>query len=107
MLEKGDFKSEESLRDLPSTLRPRNSVAKAQIRKIFQAHSVQTGGIICGEIKLAITLRMLAGGSYLDLGLIFGTGYSYPYVIFCQVIFEWICNDKLDKIYKWYRLLQG
>ena len=98
MLEKGDFKSEESLRNLPSTLGPRNSVAKAQIRKLFQAHSVQTGGIICGEIKLAITLPMLAGGFYLDLGLIFGTGYSYPYVIFCQVIFEWICNDKLVNI---------
>ena len=74
----GAFKSEEYLRELLTTLRPPNSVAEAQMRKIFQAHSVTTGGIICGEIKLAVTLRMLAGGSYLDLGLIFGTGFSYP-----------------------------
>ena len=30
-----------------------------------------TGGFISGEIKVAIALRMLAGGSYLDLRLIF------------------------------------
>jgi hypothetical protein len=59
---------------------------------------VHTGGYICGEVKLAITLRMLAGGSYLDLGLIFGTGFSYPYAIFRQVILEWICDDKLVNI---------
>jgi hypothetical protein len=41
---------------------------------------------------------MLAGGSYLDLGLIFGTSYSYPYAIFCRVIFEWICDNKLVNI---------
>jgi hypothetical protein len=61
-------------------------------------HYVHTGGFICGEIKLAITLRMLAGGSYLDLGLIFGTVFLYPYAIFCQDIFEWICDDKLVNI---------
>ena len=41
---------------------------------------------------------MLAGGSYLDLGLIFGTGTSYPYEIFCKVICHWICQDFLVKI---------
>ncbi|KAL3801436.1 hypothetical protein ACHAW5_001797 [Stephanodiscus triporus] len=54
-----------------------------------------TGGIICGEVKLAFTLRMLAGGLYLDLGLIFGTGSTYPYAIFPHVIFQWICDDTL------------
>ncbi len=49
-------------------------------------------------MKLAITLRMLAGGSYLDLGLIFGTGTSYPYENFCKVICHWICQDKLVRI---------
>ncbi|KAL3805723.1 hypothetical protein ACHAW5_003832 [Stephanodiscus triporus] len=64
----------------------------------MHAHSVYTGGIICGEVKLAITLRMLAGGSYLDLGLIFGTGSTYPYAIFRHVIIQWICDDKLVNI---------
>ena len=68
------FKSEEYLRELQVTLRPPNSVAEAQMRQLALAHSVSTGGIICGEVKLAITLRMLAGGSYLGLSLIFGTG---------------------------------
>ena len=76
------FKSEEYLRKLLSALTPPESVAEAQMRNMFQTHYMHTGGFICGEIKLAITLRMLAGGSYLDLGLIFGTGWSYPYAIF-------------------------
>jgi hypothetical protein len=45
-----------------------------------------------------ITLCMLAWGSYLDLGLIFGTGTSYPYEFFCKVICHWICQDKLAMI---------
>ena len=94
----GAFKSEEYLYELQSTLRPPDSVAEARMRTLVQAHSVYTGGIICGEVKLAITLRMLAGGSYLDLGIIFGTGYNYPYAIFRHVIFRWICDDKLVNI---------
>jgi hypothetical protein len=38
---------------------------------------------------------MLAGGSYLDLGLVFGTGSTYPYAIFRKVILDWICHDWL------------
>ena len=57
-----------------------------------------TGGIISGEVRLAITLRMLAGGSYLDLGIIFGTGSTHPYAIFRQVVMNWICDDRLVDI---------
>jgi hypothetical protein len=57
-----------------------------------------TGDIICEEVKLAITLRMLAGGPFLDLGIIFGTGSTHPYAIFCHVILNWICNDRLVNI---------
>ena len=92
----GAFKSEEFLRELQ--FRRPNSVSEARMMGLVQGHSVYTGGIICGEVKLAITLRILAGGSYLDLGLIFGTGSTYPYAIFRHVIFQWICDDKLVNI---------
>jgi hypothetical protein len=41
------------------------------------AHEASTGGFVSGEIKLALTLRLLAGGSYLDLSLLYEVGSSY------------------------------
>ena len=68
------FKSEEYLRDLQDPLSPFGTCRHMRrMRSLTQGHLKQTGGIISGEVKLAITLRMLAGGSYLDLGLLFGT----------------------------------
>ena len=64
--EGGAFKSEKYLRELQSALRPPKSVAEVRMRTLVKAHSVYTGGIICGDVKSAITLRMLAGGSNLD-----------------------------------------
>ncbi len=96
----GTFKSEAYLREKwdDTTLAPPDSVSMCWLRRLAKAHFVQYGGFISGEVKLAITLCMLAGGSYLDLGLIFGTGTSYPYEIFCKVICHWICQDKLVTI---------
>jgi len=92
------FKSEEYLEDLTNSLSPApDSIATCRLRRLAKAHLNATGGWICGEVKLAIT-RMLAGGSYLDLGLIFGTGSTYPYTIFNNVITRWICKDDLVKI---------
>ncbi len=82
----GAFKSEEYLSELQFTLAPPNSMAESLMRRLAHGHSIYTGGIICGEVKLASTLRMLAGGSYLDLGLILGTGSTHPYAIFRHVI---------------------
>jgi hypothetical protein len=94
----GAFKSEQYLSELLSTLASPNSVAESQMRGIVQGHYMYTGGIICGEVKLAITLRMLAGGSFFNLGIIFGTGITHPYAIFRHVILNWICNDRLVNI---------
>ena len=92
------FKSEEYLEDLTNSLAPApDSIATCRLRRLAKAHLNHTGGWISGEVKLAITLRMLAGGSYLDLGLIFGTGSTYPYTIFNNVIPRWICKDDLVK----------
>lgn len=92
------FKSEEYLEDLTNSLAPPDSIATCRLRRLAKANLNDTGGWISGEVKLAITLRMLAGGSYLDLGLIFGTGSTYPYTIFNNVITRWICKDDLVKI---------
>jgi hypothetical protein len=64
----------------------------------MKAHNATTGGYICGEIKLALVLRLLAGGSYLDLALLFETGSSYAYDIFHSVLAVWINDDSLIKI---------
>ena len=56
------------------------------------------GDFISGEVKVALILRLLAGGSYLDLSLIFETNPSYALAIFHQVIRDWILDDRLVKI---------
>lgn len=35
------------------------------------------GDFISGEVKVAMALRILAGGTYMDLGLIFELGETY------------------------------
>jgi hypothetical protein len=59
--------------------------------RIFQLHKNYLGAFICGEIKLAITLRLLAGGSYLDLAALYVCGFTYVYEFFYDVLGAWIC----------------
>lgn len=47
------------------------------------------GGLIAGEVKVAISLRILAGGSYLDLMPLFDVSVSHIYVIFEQFL-SWV-----------------
>ena len=44
------------------------------------------GGMISGEAKVAISLRFLAGGSYLDLAPLYGISFSYSLCIFKNVV---------------------
>ena len=39
--------------------------------QMYDANVKTTGGYIAGEVKVAITLRLLGGGDALDLGVIF------------------------------------
>ncbi len=95
----GTFKSEAYLHEqLDNPLALPDSVPICQLRTLAKAHFIQDGGFICGEEKVAIALCMLAGGSYLDLGLLFGTETSYPNEIFCAVICDLICQDMLVNI---------
>lgn len=43
-------------------------------------------GAISVEIRLAVALRVLAGGSYLDIGLLFGVAFQSVYQILWEVI---------------------
>ena len=63
---------------------------------MFCAHELSTGGFIPGEVKLVLSLRLLAGGSYLDLALIYGVAESYTYDIFYDVMENWVCHSKFE-----------
>jgi hypothetical protein len=39
------------------------------------ANECMTGGFICREVKLAMTLKILGGGSPLDMALLFDTSF--------------------------------
>jgi hypothetical protein len=66
----------------------------------YLAHAGRSsiGDFISGEVKLAIALRLLAGGTYLDLSFIFIIGESYVHQIFFDVLNNWILDDRLVKI---------
>lgn len=65
------FKSERYLSKLPKT----------QEHKIVKAHK-PTGGILSREIKLCLVLRMLGGGSYMDIALVFNVIFNHSHKIF-------------------------
>ena len=87
------FKSEEFLSKCSRAI-----TFSPKVSNIMRAHEQTTGGFISGEVKLALTLRLLAGGSYMDLALLFETGFTYSYTIFHFVIENWILDDKLVKL---------
>ena len=65
---------------------------------IYRAHKISCGGYVCGEVKLALVLRMLAGASYLDISEIFHIKRFEVYPILREVINNWICNDSVIAI---------
>ncbi len=50
-----NFKSEKDV-DARSMSPPK------RLNNIFHAHHKSTGGMLCGEVKLAVTLQILGGG---------------------------------------------
>lgn len=89
-----EFKSKAYLRKYRSS----NAGNDLKSANILHDHDQSTGGFISGEIKVALTLCILAGGSYLDLALLFETGQTCVYEIFHNVIKNWILDDRLVKI---------
>ena len=64
-------------------------------KQIYQAQKITSGGFISGKIKLVITLHMLAGGSSLDLSVIFDISHSHCNTIFLDVIKNWIVQPNI------------
>ena len=89
------FKSEKYWEDLKTGL-----VRIPIERKMYIAHSKNGSEYLCGEVKVAFTLRMLAGGSYLlDLFLIFNvyTTSTHP-VLKKHVVKKQINSDAVADI---------
>ena len=63
-----EFNSEDYLNGLSSP-----TISNIGKPKMVYAHMQSTGGFICGETKITLSLRLLAGGSYLDLSLLYET----------------------------------
>jgi DDE superfamily endonuclease len=57
---------------------------------------------IAGEIKAAISLRMLAGGSYLDLVMLFGVKTSHIYNVFHEFV-AWVIKTFQFPLVAWLR----
>jgi|EP00979_Chaetoceros_neogracilis_P009196 hypothetical protein len=87
------FKSESYIRDLRC-----GRIANKGKYKMDFAQRKSTGGFISGEVKLALTLRLLAGGTYMDLALLYETGFTYSYTIFKDVVNNWINDNRLVNI---------
>ena len=64
---------------------------------MFKAHMQTTGGYMNGETKLAMTIRLMAGGSYMDIAALYCCGYLHTNEIFHATLKEWICNEKVLK----------
>ena len=87
-----EFKSERYINNIM------NSPRLGSQDNIYFTHQGSTGGIISGEIKLALTMRMLGGGSYLDMALIFETSFNHSHKIFKHVVKKWLCNEQFQPI---------
>ena len=74
------------------------SLSNSKSKNMHKVHGITTGGFISGEVKVALTLRMLAGGSYLDLALLYPMSVCHVYRCFHYVLNNWICNDEVIKI---------
>jgi hypothetical protein len=73
---------------------------------IMAAKLEKTGLYIPGEVKVAMTLRILAGASYLDMYLWFNVNPDYVRYITRKVMKEWFCNDDVVLI-NFYKLLNN
>ena len=65
---------------------------------IYRAHCETTGSFISGEVKLAITIRMLAGGNCMNLGVMFNISSGHYKIIMYEVLKEWIYNSNIGDI---------
>ena len=65
---------------------------------MHHAHVSTCGGYVSDEVKLGITLQMLACGDTLDLGTLFDISSSRCQDIFIDIIDHWIGDDNICEI---------
>ena len=65
---------------------------------VIRAMKKSLGGFVCGEVKLAIALRILAGGSYLDVSDIFHVVPTSCFPMFHKTMKNWICTNPYHDI---------
>ena len=65
---------------------------------MYEANTKTTGGYISGEVKLAITLRLLAGGDALDLGVMFDVQSDHCNKIMYDVLMLWIIKPDIGDL---------
>ena len=82
--------SRESFEDLEERLDP-------LIRRDEVKAKASSGSAISTRTRIAVTLRWLAGGSYIDLCFAWGIGYS---TFFCQRGVLWPTIDAIDELFK-------
>jgi hypothetical protein len=62
------------------------SIFQDHSNNIFIAHHDSTGGFVLGKVKLAITLCILGGASYLDVSLFFEVSFNHAHNIVANVV---------------------
>ena len=72
----------------------REGIVHDRLSIIARAHIASSGGFISGKVKTGITLRMLAGGSALDIAILF-----HVQKIFLSVLNDWVICSNLGNIY--------
>ena len=65
---------------------------------MHDANVLATGGYNSGEVKLAITIRLLAGEDALDLAIIFDIYPTHLATIMKEVLMSWIIIPNIGKI---------
>ena len=65
---------------------------------MHDANTKATGGYIHGEVKLAITLRLLDGGDALDLGVMFDITPDHCTKIMHYVLVHWVIKANIGDI---------
>ena len=54
--------------------------------------------MLSGEVKLALTLRLLGGGTYLDMALLFDVSFNHVHKIVRNVMSNWLLNESFHPI---------
>ena len=76
----------------------KEGIVHNRVSIMASANMATTGCFISGEVKLAITLRLLAGGSILDLAILFDVSDSHVKTLFVQVLKDWIIQSNIGHI---------